>query len=37
MLEYQLNVERVDAHGSLAHAKQAEVTLDTDMDGRDDA
>lgn len=37
MLEYQLNVERVDQHGSLAHAKQAEVTLDTDMDGRDDA
>lgn len=37
MLEYQLDVERVDAHGSLARAKQAEVALDTDMDGRDDA
>ncbi|WP_038053381.1 OsmC family protein [Thioalkalivibrio sp. ALJ1] len=37
MLEYQLNVDRVDAHGSLARAKQAEITLDTDMDGRADA
>ncbi|WP_018994274.1 OsmC family protein [Thioalkalivibrio sp. ALgr1] len=37
MLEYELRVERLDSHGSVASAKQAEITLDTDMDGRDDA
>ncbi len=37
MLEYELRVERLDSHGSVASAKQAEVTLDTAMDGRDDA
>ncbi|MFW5454280.1 hypothetical protein [Thioalkalivibrio sulfidiphilus] len=38
MLEYALDVERLDAHGSVARAaKGAEVVLDTDMAGRDDA
>ncbi|TVP83314.1 MAG: OsmC family peroxiredoxin [Thioalkalivibrio sp.] len=37
MLEYHLDVERIDEHGSLARVGPAEVVLDTDMDGRDDA
>ena len=37
MLEYRLDVERIDEHGSLARVGPAEVVLDTDMDGRDDA
>lgn len=38
MLEYALDVERLDEHGSLARAgKGAEVVLDTDIAGRDDA
>jgi len=34
---YQVNTERVDAHGSVAYCKDAEITLDTDINNRDDA
>lgn len=37
MLEYSVVANRVDAHGSLARTKDAEITLDTDMKGRVDA
>ncbi len=34
---YRLTANRVDSHGSLAVAKSAQVVLDTDLAGRDDA
>jgi len=34
---YQVVTERVDAHGSIAYCKEAEITLDTDIQNRDDA
>ena len=37
MLEYRVNATRQDQHGSLATCKQAEVVLDTDVNGRPDA
>lgn len=38
MLEYSLDVERIDSHGSVARNGAAEVVLDTDMEhGREDA
>lgn len=37
MLTYSVSAERVDAHGSVARCKGAEVVLDTDVNGRDDA
>ena len=37
MLEYSVVANRVDAHGSLARTKDAEITLDTDVKGRVDA
>ncbi len=37
MLGYSVEARRVDAHGSLAATKQAEITLDTDVKGRADA
>ncbi|WP_455722271.1 OsmC family protein [Xanthobacter autotrophicus] len=37
MLEYKVHASRIDAHGSLARTKQAEITLDTDIGGRADA
>lgn len=37
MLSYRVSAKRIDHHGSLASAKQAEVVLDTDIAGRDDA
>lgn len=37
MLEYSVQARRIDDHGSLATTKQAEITLDTDLEGRDDA
>jgi len=37
MLEYSVEARRIDAHGSLATTKQAQVTLDTDVTGRVDA
>jgi uncharacterized OsmC-like protein len=36
-LEYSVLAERVDAHGSLVHCKDASITLDTDPAGRRDA
>ena len=37
MLEYHVKARRIDAHGSEATAKDASVSLDTDMKGRPDA
>lgn len=37
MLEYRVNAQRIDAHGSVATTKNAEVVLDTDVNGRPDA
>jgi uncharacterized OsmC-like protein len=37
MLEYRVSAHRLDAHGSLARCKDAEIVLDTDVAGRSDA
>lgn len=37
MLEYHVTANRIDAHGSVAHCKNAEIALDTDVSGRADA
>ena len=37
MLEYRVSARRIDAHGSEASAKNATLTLDTDVNGRPDA
>ena len=37
MLEYRVTAHRLDAHRSLAQCKDAEVTLDTGVQGRADA
>jgi uncharacterized OsmC-like protein len=37
MLEYRVSARRIDAHGSVATTKDAEVLLDTDINGRPDA
>jgi uncharacterized OsmC-like protein len=37
MLEYRVSARRLDSHGSEATAKDAVLTLDTDMQGRADA
>jgi len=37
LLEYRVQARRVDANGSLAQTKQAEITLDTALQGRTDA
>ena len=37
MTDYRVDARRVDSHGSLAIAKEAEVLLDTDLAGRRDA
>ncbi len=37
MLEYDVIARRVDSHGSVAQCKEAEIVLDTDMNGRADA
>lgn len=36
-LTYSVSARRINAHGSLARCKQAEVILDTDLAGRADA
>jgi uncharacterized OsmC-like protein len=36
MLEYRVTARRIDAHGSAATCKDAEITLDTDVKGRRD-
>ena len=37
MLEYKITARRRDAHGSVANCKQAEIIMDTDINGRPDA
>ena len=37
MLEYSVVARRIDAHGGMAKCKGAEITLDTDVNGRADA
>ena len=37
MLEYRFNARRLDADGSVASCKDATVSLDTDVNGRQDA
>jgi uncharacterized OsmC-like protein len=37
MLAYQVNATRIDTHGSRAHCKNADILLDTDASGREDA
>ena len=37
LLEYRVSARRIDAHGSAATTKDAEVLLDTDINGRPDA
>lgn len=37
MLEYDVTAKRIDAHGSYARCKDAEIVLDTDVKGRPDA
>lgn len=37
LLTYDVSARRVDAHGSLASTKKAEIVLDTDISGRPDA
>ncbi len=37
MLNYRVDARRIDSHGSLALAKEAEIVLDTDTAGRLDA
>ncbi len=37
MLSYRVDARRVNGHGSIALAKQAEIVLDTDTNGRPDA
>lgn len=37
MLEYRVHARRIDRHGSLAETKKASLTLDTDVNGRQDA
>jgi len=37
MLEYHVVAKRMDAHGSVAQCKDAEIVLDTDVSGRSDA
>ena len=34
MLEYRVRARRTDAHGSLAATKDAEIVLDTALNGR---
>ena len=36
-MEFHVTTRRVDAHGSLARCKQAEIALDTDLTGNPDA
>jgi uncharacterized OsmC-like protein len=36
-MDYRVTAERIDAHGSLARAKDASLVLDTDVSGRRDA
>ena len=37
MLEYRIEASRIDAHGSTARCKHADISHDTDVQGRTDA
>lgn len=37
MLQYNIKAKRMDQHGSLVQCKEAEIILDTDLNGRSDA
>ena len=37
MLEYDVIAKRIDSHGTPARCKDAEIILDTDVNGRADA
>jgi organic hydroperoxide reductase OsmC/OhrA len=37
MLEYRVAARRINPHGSVASTKEAEIVLDTDVNGRPDA
>lgn len=37
MLEYRVSARRIDSHGSAASTKEAEIVLDTNVNGRLDA
>ncbi len=37
MLQYNIKAKRIDNHGSLVQCKEAEIILDTDLQGRSDA
>lgn len=37
MLEYEITARRIDEHGSVVLCKEAELTIDTDVNGRTDA
>jgi uncharacterized OsmC-like protein len=37
LLEYRVKARRIDAHGGMAATKDAEIVLDTDLQGRPDA
>lgn len=37
MLEYKVTAHRTDSHSGVAHCKDAELLLDTDVNGRSDA
>lgn len=37
MLEYRVSAKRIDSHGGVASTKDAEIILDTDIEGRPDA
>ena len=36
-MTFHIVTQRRDAHGSIAHCKEADITLDTDISGRTDA
>ncbi|WP_097461318.1 OsmC family protein [Mangrovitalea sediminis] len=36
-MQFHVVSQRIDAHGSVAHCKNADITLDTDLAGRTDA
>lgn len=37
MMEFTVRAHRIDSHGSTAQCKDASITLDTDLGGRNDA
>ncbi|VAW99036.1 hypothetical protein MNBD_GAMMA19-594 [hydrothermal vent metagenome] len=37
MLEYEITATHINAHGSVVNCKQAELVIDTDLKGRNDA